>query len=139
MVIVIVGWVFFASPDFKSAFMYIGSMINVFDLGITDNVFLYRFFSYLPILVVSVIGAMPGARNNFLKITEKKLLWVRGLLCIIALFVCLAYLVDDTYNPFLYFQFFVKTFFINRHNTHTFTHNTTCHIGIAYYAFYIQA
>ncbi len=105
MIIVIVGWVFFASPDFKQAFIYLASMINIFDFGITDNVFLYRFFSYLPILIVSIIGATPGARKNFLKITDGKLFWLRGVLCFAALFVCLAYLVDDTYNPFLYFRF----------------------------------
>ncbi|MBR5506572.1 MAG: MBOAT family protein [Clostridia bacterium] len=105
MVIVIVGWVFFASPDFKTAFIYLGSMINIFKFGITNNVFLYRFFSYLPVLLAAIIGCSPNAKKIFMKITEKKLYWIRGFLSIVLLFVCLAYLVDDTYNPFLYFRF----------------------------------
>ena len=80
-------------------------MINIFKFGITNNVFLYRFFSYLPVLLAAIIGCSPNAKKIFMKITEKKLYWIRGFLSIVLLFVCLAYLVDDTYNPFLYFRF----------------------------------
>ena len=105
MVLVIIGWVFFASPDFGSAFAYLGSMINITNIGFTDPVFLFRLFSYWIVLLIAIIGAAPGVKNAFLKYAEGKRWWIRPALAIIAIIVCMAYLVDDTYNPFLYFRF----------------------------------
>ena len=105
MFIVIIGWVFFASADFSSAFMYIGNMFDFSNFGLSDNLFLYRFFSYWFILLLAIIGATPLPKKIFMKLTEKKLYWLRPVFSFILLIICVAYLVDDTYNPFLYFRF----------------------------------
>ena len=105
MLIVIIGWVFFASVDFSAAFSYIGSMFNFADLGLSDTMFLYRFFSYWFVILVAIIGATPLPKRIFEKITRGKLYWLRPVLAFVLLIVCVAYLVDDTYNPFLYFRF----------------------------------
>ncbi len=105
MILVMIGWVFFASPDFGSAFSYLLSMINITNIGFTDPVFLFRLFSYWLVLIVAIAGAAPGVKRIFLKATEEKLWWIRPVLSLVAILVCMAYLVDDTYNPFLYFRF----------------------------------
>ena len=105
MVIVMIGWVFFASADFGSAFAYIASMLNIFRPGFTDSVFFFRFFSYWLVLIAAALGATPKAKKYFMNITAGKLYWLRPVLAFVALIVCMAYLVDDTYNPFLYFRF----------------------------------
>lgn len=105
MFVVIIGWVFFASADFGSAFSYIASMFNVFNFGITDNVFLFRFFSYWIVLLAAFLGSSPKIRKYFMNVTSGKLYWLRHVLAFVVLIVCVAYLVDDTYNPFLYFRF----------------------------------
>ena len=105
MVIVMIGWVLFASENFTAAFAYIGHMFNVTDFGITDNLFLYRLFSYAIIFICAIIGATPGPKKFFNNLTKGKLFWLKPLLSFIIMFVCIAYLVDDTYNPFLYFRF----------------------------------
>lgn len=105
MFIVIIGWVFFASTDFMTAFRYIGKMFNILNFGITDNIFLYRFFSYWIILAIAIIGATPIPKKAFAKFTKGKHYWVKPLLAFLALVICTAYLIDDTYNPFLYFRF----------------------------------
>ena len=43
--------------------------------------------------------------ETFKKLTSKRLFWLRPLLAFISLLICTAYLVDNTYNPFLYFRF----------------------------------
>ena len=103
MFIVIIGWVFFAIPDFSKVFSYILSMFNI--TKIMDRVFLYRFFSYFIIFACAFIGASGRIRTYFINATKGKLYWVRIVLSLITLLVCIAYLVDDTYNPFLYFRF----------------------------------
>lgn len=105
MFIVVIGWVFFASPDFGTAFRYIGCMFNITNIGFGDSVFFYRLSSYAITLILAVIGATPIPVRIFKKLTEGKLFWVRPLLAFVVLFVCTAYLVDNTYNPFLYFRF----------------------------------
>ncbi len=105
MIMVMIGWVFFASPDFMTAFRYIGCMFNVFNFGFGDNVFSYRLLSYAIALVVAVLGATPIPSGFFKSVTDKRFYWVRTVLAFVAIVVCTAYLIDDTYNPFLYFRF----------------------------------
>jgi len=105
MVLVIIGWVFFASADFGSAFSYIGSMLNITNIGFTDPVFLFRLMSYWLVLLVAIIGAAPKVKIAFLKYADGTRWWIRPALALVAIIVCIAYLVDDTYNPFLYFRF----------------------------------
>lgn len=105
MVIVIVGWVFFANTNFINAFCYLGSMFNVANIGFTDSVFWFRIFSYWLVLLAAIIGCTPVAKKLFIKLTEYRLYWLRPVLAFVVLVVCVAYLVDSTYNPFLYFRF----------------------------------
>lgn len=105
MFVVVIGWVFFASPDFSTAFKYIGSMFNIANIGFTDNLFYYRLLSYSLTIIVAIIGATPIPARIFKKLTSKRLFWLRPLLAFISLLICTAYLVDNTYNPFLYFRF----------------------------------
>lgn len=105
MFVVIIGWVFFASVDFSTAFRYIGCMFNILNIGFSDNMFYYRLGSYAVILISAVIGATPIPARLFNKLTENRLFWIRPLLAFVVVLVCTSYLVDNTYNPFLYFRF----------------------------------
>ena len=105
MLTVIIGWVFFASPDFLSAFRYIGHMLNITNIGFTDSIFCYRLSSYAITFAVAIIGATPYPKKYFNYLTSGRLFFLRPLLAIAVLLLCTAYLVDNTYNPFLYFRF----------------------------------
>ncbi len=105
MFVVIIGWVFFASTSFSAAFKYLGYMFNITNIGFTDSVFYYRFFSYSITLLAAIIGATPYPKKYFLSLTSGRLFFLRPLLSFISLLLCTAYLVDNTYNPFLYFRF----------------------------------
>ncbi len=103
--IVMIGWVFFANPGFGSAFGYIASMFNIFRPGFGDEVFLFRLMSYWLVLLFAAVGATDRVKRVFKNMTTGKLYWLRPILAVIGLIVCMAYIVDDTYNPFLYFRF----------------------------------
>ena len=67
--------------------------------------FVYYLTSYLPILVIAAVASTPVGVNLFRKLPEKGRQVCGVVLTLAGLLVCTAYLVDGTYNPFLYFRF----------------------------------
>lgn len=107
MLLVIVGWVFFFSPTLLEAGAYLGAMFGRGTAGITDEAGMYYLLTSLILFWFSWIFAVPAAS----KISEKHLedsdgwaplfLLIHGGIFLLAV----AYLIHDTYNPFLYFRF----------------------------------
>ncbi len=102
--IVIVGWAIFAVEDFTAMGLYLKAMFGM-GAGLVDNTALYYLFNYLPMLVIACVAATPLAAKVWHKIPAK--VWKPALpvLVCVALVLATAYLVDGTYNPFLYFRF----------------------------------
>lgn len=95
---VMIGWVLFSTESITSAIRYI---VTMFSFNFTqDSLFLYNITSYAPVLIIMIIGCTHIPK----KLTEKAP-FLKPILAILALLVCTAYLVDSTYNPFLYFRF----------------------------------
>ena len=101
MVIVIIGWVFFASPDLSTALAYLQVMFS-FSPGTMGGASLVM--PWLGMAVIGVVAATPLAKNLWEKLQGKKAMpLVEGALCLAALLLCTASLVSDSYNPFLLF------------------------------------
>jgi alginate O-acetyltransferase complex protein AlgI len=71
---------------------------------------IYYLSNYLGILVIAIIGSTPILKNIIEKLKEKsKMRKVINLLepivIIILLLLSTAYILDNSYNPFLYFRF----------------------------------
>jgi alginate O-acetyltransferase complex protein AlgI len=104
MAVVMIGWVFFASTNIGEAFSLIGSMAGLGGSFIdsqakyllSENVFLIFVMSLSATGVFELI-------SNRAKNTTGKFAEGAGYLLIFALSV--AYLISETYNPFLYFRF----------------------------------
>ncbi|MBP3319130.1 MAG: MBOAT family protein, partial [Ruminiclostridium sp.] len=103
LVIVIIGWVYFASPDLGTALAYIQVMFS-FSPGTMGGA-----AAVLPWLGMGILGfvaSTPLARKTWEKVKDKPFMpLVEGVLCLAALLLCTASLVSDSYNPFLYFRF----------------------------------
>ena len=107
MLLVMLGWVLFASPDISTAFAYMGNMFGSSGIVIDDRA-LYLLKNYAIVLIIGVF-ASTDAWKIIVERTEKRLPalvhWATPL-CKTGVFaLCTAYLVDATYNPFLYFIF----------------------------------
>lgn len=105
--IVVFGWVLFDTTTLTQAFGFIGTMFGGGE-GIVDGTSLYLLRNYAIILAV----AMFASTNIFDKFWKKMVLkfpnltgWILPFVKIIIMLVCIAYLVNATYNPFLYFNF----------------------------------
>lgn len=103
MVIVIIGWVFFASPDLSTALVYLGVMFSGAS-GTMGGATLV--LPWAGMAVIGVVASTPLAKDLWERWKDKKAMpLVEGLLCLAALLLCTASLVSDSYNPFLYFRF----------------------------------
>lgn len=102
--IVVVGWAIFAVEDFTAMGLYLKAMFGI-GVSLVNGDALYYLFNYLPMLVVACVAATPLAAKVWHKIPAK--VWKPALpvLVCLALVLATAYLVDGTYNPFLYFRF----------------------------------
>ena len=110
MVIVMISFVLFNAADITEAGTYIASMFGLGDLALVSKEAVYYMRSYLVIFLVAMIGATPIPKMLVCKMQETKvgktLLDVaEPIALVMLLMVVTAYLVDGSFNPFLYFRF----------------------------------
>ena len=107
MLLVMLGWVLFASPDISTAGAYIATMFGGSGI-LFDNTAIYLLINYGFILVFGIFAAT----DLWKRIVERLSLKLPTFTNYITPFaktavflICIAYLADATYNPFLYFNF----------------------------------
>jgi len=102
---VLVSWAIFAIEDFSHLVSYLKVMFGLGGVPFVNGHFLYYLTSYLPILIIAAVASTPLGVKLFAKLPEKAKQGAGVVLTLAGLLVCTAYLVDGTYNPFLYFRF----------------------------------
>ena len=78
--------------------------------GFTDTVSTFNVTSYLPTVIIAIIGATPLVKKlgEYLRVRAKlaNAALIGTQICAYAMLVLsTAYLIDGSYNPFLYFRF----------------------------------
>lgn len=104
MFVVLVAWVLFAFTDFSQVLAYLGIMFGRAS-AFANAYTVYFLRDNFVLLTVCAAACTPIARTrmNFLK--NNTFAMARPLLVLLALIVCTAFIVDASYNPFLYFRF----------------------------------
>lgn len=102
---VLVSWAIFALENFEQLGAYLKVMFGMGGVPLTDGTFGYYLTSYLPILCVAALASTNLGRLIYGKLNVRAAQAVCTVLVIAGLVVCTGYLVDGTYNPFLYFRF----------------------------------
>lgn len=106
LVLVLIGWVFFFSPTLGGAVDYIQLMFGVGANGLVDSEGLYLLTTNLLLLILLVIGSTPKVHRTYERIMAGRGKVLANCVVYVAMFLlCIAYLVTETYNPFLYFRF----------------------------------
>lgn len=110
MLLVIISFVIFNAADMTEAFAYIGGMFGAGGVPVASAEAVYYFKSNLVVLLIAVVGATPFCKNFVAKIRENKtgalILEVLEPMVLVGLMLLVtAYLVDGSFNPFLYFRF----------------------------------
>ncbi len=113
---VLISFVIFNAPDMYTAFVDIGRLFGAGELPFVSTEALYYLKSYGITILVGIIGCMPVIPWYIAKLEEMKeqkqvvvLNATLGVLKPVVLFALVvlstAYLVDGSFNPFLYFRF----------------------------------
>lgn len=108
LVFVMIGWVFFFSPGLKDAAGYIGRMFGIGTYGIVDATAIYYLKNYIILILICSVCSIPYTFRWFqTKLTHGSIWGKRVALgfYVLIFFLSTAYLVNATYNPFLYFRF----------------------------------
>lgn len=108
LLLIMTGWVFFFSPTLGDAVQYLGVMAGFGDGKFVDSVGVSLLMSNLISFMILVLASTPVLYNVFQRFQRRKLKVQVCVQCVtysILLVLCIAYLVTETYNPFLYFRF----------------------------------
>jgi len=106
LLIVVLGFVLFNATTLTEALTDIGGMFGLVKAPLVTDYTLYCLRSYGPLLAAALVGATPLCKHLATKFEEKPIGAVlEPILTILLLLLCTAYLVDGSFNPFLYFRF----------------------------------
>ena len=107
-ILVVFGWVLFEFDKLSNVWLYFGAMFGANNVIFANADTLYYLLSYILVFAICIFFSIDKSqklalsiKNKFPKIWE----YLSPVVCIVLLLICTAYLVDATYNPFLYFRF----------------------------------
>ncbi len=107
---IIISFVIFDAVNMGEAFTYIKAMLGFSGVPLVSTEFIYYLKEYAVILALGIVGATPLVKKVATKLTEingvKVVVGILEPIILVALLVLVtAYLVDGSFNPFLYFRF----------------------------------
>lgn len=108
LVVVYFGWLLFAWEDIHGHRVYMKAMLGMAGAGVVNKESLYLLVSNALLMVIMAIGCTSLPKYLAKKVTKKD--GIGASLCMsvyvaVILLLSIAYLVNGTYNPFLYFRF----------------------------------
>ena len=108
--VIALSFVLFDADSVTAGFAQIGALFGIGASSLTDPVGLYALRSYAVILIAAILGATPLLNRTVRRIQSttvgSRVIEIArpvAMLCLLVL--CTAYLVDGSFNPFLYFRF----------------------------------
>ena len=104
LLIVLLGWVIFNLTDLGAALGYYRAMFGG-GSGLWSEFDLYSLRSYAVTLLLGALAALPLGKRVYRKLPERARNLLTPVLIAAALVLSTAYLVNASYNPFLYFRF----------------------------------
>ncbi len=107
---VLLSFVIFNATDMSGAFADIGGMFGFAKVPFVTAESLYYLRSYAVVLILALIGSTPFIKNMTIKLGAKPgiskcMIVAEPMVLLLLMLVITAYLVDGSFNPFLYFRF----------------------------------
>jgi alginate O-acetyltransferase complex protein AlgI len=108
LLVVLIGWVFFMSPNITTAFTTLGKMISIGATTFANNQAKFMLKSYFILFVLAILlSTKVYDRIQIFVYNQYKMkaVYTTWTIYIILLIVCIAFIVGGTYHSFLYFAF----------------------------------
>ncbi len=108
--IVIISFIIFEATDIKQAIVNIKGLFGLNGEALINSYTLYNLNGYILLLIVSIIAATPLLKNIIVLIKSNTKLnkiinTIQPIFLLTLLILVTVFLVDNSYNPFLYFRF----------------------------------
>ena len=108
--IIMISFILFNAGSINEAFFNIKGLFGLNKEVFINNYTIYYLKSYLIVLIIAIFGATPLFKNIIEKLKKSKCLnkiinILEPIFLVILLLLVTAYLIDSSYNPFLYFRF----------------------------------
>ncbi len=107
LLLIIIGWVIFASDDVSVLLPYLGSMFGA--NGAIGGMDVYTLLTKAVLLIICCVASTELPKKLFLSaagaMNEKAAFTLKSVLTIALLALSMILLIGDSYNPFLYFRF----------------------------------
>ena len=105
ILIFIFGWVIFYFEDLGKMGEFFVSMFN-FSEGIISSEALVILCRYAVILIAAAVASTPLMAMAYEKLKDRRFMWLaETAFCVIVLVIAVSSIVNQSYNPFLYFRF----------------------------------
>lgn len=107
LLFVLLGFVLFDAPSLSAAASRIAGLFGSAGAGVES---LYYLRSYAVVLLLAVLGATPLPKRLLARLRKNRVCGVlldvlEPIVLVALLALCTAYLIDGSFNPFLYFRF----------------------------------
>ena len=108
--IVMILFIIFSSDNMSVALSNIKGLFGMNGEAFINDYTLHYLKSYLPVLIIALFGATPFIKILIDKLRKNKYInsiinILEPILIVMILVVVTSYLIDNSYNPFLYFRF----------------------------------
>lgn len=108
LLVVLIGWVFFMSPNITTAFTTLGKMIGIGATTFANNQAKFMLKSYFIVFILAILlSTKVYDRIQIFVYNQYKMkaVYTTWTIYIILIIVCIAFIVGGTYHSFLYFAF----------------------------------
>lgn len=106
LIIVIISFLIFSTDNINNVFISLGNMFFLNDLEFINSETIYYLKDYFIILIISIISCTPLFKNIYIKYKDNKIISFIEPIVLLGLFIlCVAFIIDASFNPFLYFRF----------------------------------
>lgn len=106
LVVVIFSWVLFSKPDIRQAIEYISIMLGFGHHSLLNGYTSFFFKQYFFEIIIAILMSVPLGKY-FIK--NKKIYriinYIKPIILILIFVITIIYLVNSTFNPFIYFNF----------------------------------
>lgn len=104
MLAVMIGWVFFSQTTFSGIGKTFGTLLGFGASAIADTAFLYYLKTTFFLLLISILCCSSGLQTRFKRMMKRKPKTAIAI-NLILFFLATAYMVYNSYTPFLYLKF----------------------------------
>lgn len=104
--IVMISFIIFNGEGISTILENIGGLFKFVSIPLITNESMYYLKSYIIVIILGIIGATPIFKNILTNEKLKKIVNILEPIYLLLIFIiCTSYIVDGSFNPFLYFRF----------------------------------